>query len=268
MKALKITAAVFFVALAAMASLAFMGNKTADKKVATGIGKGFAVVELFTSEGCSSCPAADELVAKIQKEVSDKPVYILAFHVDYWNRLGWRDVFSNADYSRRQNDYANYLKIQSVYTPQIVVNGKTEFVGSQEGTLRNAIRTSLGKAAEDQLTLNVTGQTATKAELRYNIAVDNKNTVLLLALVQKTAQTKVRSGENGGRTLSHVQIVRNLQTVKLNGKTGSASIALPHNFDAHGWEVIGFLQNTVRGTITGAAKTDFANADNVSTAKI
>src|ERR1700754_4943955 len=78
-------------------------------------GKGFAVVELFTSEGCSSCPPADELVAKIQKEYNTQPVYILAFHVDYWNRLGWKDVFSNADYSKRQNDYVQYLKISGAY---------------------------------------------------------------------------------------------------------------------------------------------------------
>ena len=69
-----------------------------NKKPVTNTGKGFAVVELFTSEGCSSCPPADELVAKIEKESADKPIYILAFHVDYWNRLGWKDVFSNADY--------------------------------------------------------------------------------------------------------------------------------------------------------------------------
>src|ERR1700754_3293098 len=106
-------------------------------------GKGFAVVELFTSGACSSCPPADELVARIQKEDKDKQVYILAYHVDYWNRLGWKDVFSSADYSKRQNEYANWLNLQSVYTPQIVVNGKKEFVGSEEGTLRNAITAGL-----------------------------------------------------------------------------------------------------------------------------
>ncbi len=111
----------------------------------TAVNKGFAVVELFTSEGCSSCPPADELVARIQKEYKDQPVYILAFHVDYWNRLGWRDVFSNAGYSARQSEYAKYLNLPQVYTPQIVVNGKKEFVGSEEGTLRDAIKNSLQK---------------------------------------------------------------------------------------------------------------------------
>src|SRR5882757_10188754 len=91
---------------------------------------GFAVVELFTSEGCSSCPSADALVAAVQKENKDQPVYILAFHVDYWDRLGWKDAFSDAAYSDRQRAYASWLRLSSIYTPQVVVNGRKEFVGS------------------------------------------------------------------------------------------------------------------------------------------
>src|ERR1700743_2691255 len=82
--------------------------------------KGFAVVELFTSEGCSSCPPADQLVARIQQEDKEQPVYILAYHVDYWDRLGWKDAFSDARYSSRQKTYTGWLKIRSAYTPQIV----------------------------------------------------------------------------------------------------------------------------------------------------
>lgn len=140
MKAFKILSipAILVVVFVAMS---FINKSKVNKIKATNTG--FAVVELFTSEGCSSCPPADEVVAKIQRESKDVPVYILAYHVDYWNRLGWKDVFSSAEYSKRQNDYANYLNLQSVYTPQIVVNGKTEFVGSQESTLRSAIHNGL-----------------------------------------------------------------------------------------------------------------------------
>lgn len=106
---------------------------------------GFAVVELFTSEDCSSCPSADALVAKIQEENKDKPVYILAFHVDYWNRLGCKDVFSDPSFTKRQRQYAGWLRLSTVYTPQAIINGNKEFVGSQETTMRKAIKESLDK---------------------------------------------------------------------------------------------------------------------------
>jgi hypothetical protein len=245
-----------FLAIAVLGSTAFINTRLLKK--ANADNKGFAVIELFTSEGCSSCPPADELVARIEKESKDQPVYILAYHVDYWNRLGWKDVFSSADYSKRQNDYANYLHLQSVYTPQIVVNGKTEFVGSEEGTLRNAIKISLQKTPTAQITLNVSGIDQNQANLKYNTGGTDKNTVLLIAVLQKNAQTKVERGENVGRTLSHVQIVRKLQRVNLNGNSGVANVVLPHGFDTKNWEVIGFLQNTSTGAVTGAARAIFS----------
>lgn len=217
--------------------------------------KGFAVVELFTSEGCSSCPPADELVEKIQKESNNLPVYILAFHVDYWNRLGWKDVFSSAAYSKRQNQYAQWLNLQSIYTPQIVVNGRKEFIGSEEATLRNVIKSSLQKPSSATLTLNDVKFDKAQADLHYNIEGTTNNTSLLLALVQKSATTNVKGGENGGRTLSHVQIVRNLETIDLSGKNnGSATIAIPSALNNQSLEVIAFLQNNSNGQILAAAK--------------
>jgi hypothetical protein len=251
-----------FLITAALGTTAFVNAKHASKPVADT--KGFALIELFTSEGCSSCPPADELVAKIQKESADKPVYILAFHVDYWNRLGWKDQFSSAEFSKRQNDYANYLNLNSVYTPQIVVNGRTEFVGSEEGTLRNAIRTNLQKASPAQLVLNVSAIDATHADFKYTTEGADKNTVLQVAVLQKNAQTKVLRGENGGHTLSHVQIVRKLQEVGLNGNSGIANITLPRGFDTKNWEIIGFLQNTTNGAVIAANKVSFPNEVNAA----
>jgi hypothetical protein len=218
--------------------------------------KGFAVVELFTSEGCSSCPPADALVAKVEKESKDQPVYILAYHVDYWNSLGWKDAFSSADYSKRQNAYARYLHLQQIYTPQIVVNGKTEFVGSEEGTLRSAIKTSLQKESPVQLSLNIVSLGKGQANLKYAAEGADKNTVLLVAFVQKNAQTKVERGENQGRTLAHVQIVRKLQSVSLSGNNGAINVSLPNGFDPKEWEIVGILQNSSSGAITGAARAE------------
>lgn len=254
MRATKIFTLAAFLLVTVLGTTAFIKAKMIAKPSPD---KGFAVIELFTSEGCSSCPPADDLVAKIEKESGDKPVYILAYHVDYWNRLGWKDQFSSADFTKRQNDYANYLHLQSVYTPQIVVNGKTEFVGSEEGTLRNAIRTNLQKAASAQLSLNVLNLDQKRADIKYTAEGADKNTVLLIAVLQKNAQTKVLSGENGGHTLSHIQIVRKLQEVKLNENGGTAKVSLPAGFDAKSWEIIGFLQNTSTGIISAAAKVSF-----------
>src|ERR1700739_3900608 len=116
MKTMKIFSLAAVLALIVLGTTAFI-NARLLKKINAG-DKGFAVIELFTSEGCSSCPPADQLVAKIEKEVKDRPVYILAYHVGYWNNSGWKDAFSSADYSKRQRDYASWLHVQSVYTPQ------------------------------------------------------------------------------------------------------------------------------------------------------
>jgi hypothetical protein len=252
MKSIKILTITAAIAILALSSFTYKHNSKP-----TSSDKGFAVIELFTSEGCSSCPPADAVVAKIEKESAGKPIYILAFHVDYWNRLGWKDVFSSAAYSQRQNQYAHWLNLSSVYTPQIVVNGHTEFVGSEEGTLRNAIKTNLAKSATTQISLSDIKINQNKAEVQYQTQGKIANSVLLLAIVQKTAQTKVERGENAGHTLSHVQIVRGIESISLKGDKGSASIELPKGFDAHGTEVIAFVQNTADGEITGATKAAF-----------
>ncbi len=216
--------------------------------------KGFAVVELFTSEGCSSCPPADALIEKIQKESNDQPVYILAFHVDYWDRLGWKDSFSSAAYSKRQNQYSQWLNAQ-VYTPQAVVNGSKEFVGSQEEAMRSAIKDQLQKGSSAGLELSDIKRDEGKITLQYHVQLKPANTSLLLALVEKNAVSKVLRGENGGRTLSHVQIVRNLQTIHLNGQNnGAGTLEIPAGLDGNGLEVIAFLQNNSNGEIIAATK--------------
>ncbi|MDB5146146.1 MAG: hypothetical protein JWQ57_166 [Mucilaginibacter sp.] len=267
MRRIKVLALVPFFIGAIVISAGFTNCKNTAKgnsKTPGFEGKGFALVELFTSEGCSSCPPADDLVAKVQKEVGDKSIYILAYHVDYWDRLGWKDAFSSADFTKRQNEYARWLNLSQIYTPQIVVNGKTEFVGSQEGALRNAIKTGLQASSNIQLSLNATRSANNTVSVQYKVdgKTDNAHSVISLALVQKQAVIKVERGENGGHTLAHAQIVRNLQTLPLSVNNGNATIALPAGFDAQAWEVIGFVQNTGNGSILGAARTLFkASAD-------
>lgn len=217
--------------------------------------KGFALIELFTSEGCSSCPPADELIARIQKENNDQPVYILSFHVDYWNHLGWKDSFSSPAYSKRQSQYVAWLNLQSAYTPQVVINGRKEFVGSEESTLRNAIKTSLQKTPQAQIILKDVQIRQGQVNLKYQTEGAVQPGALVLALVQKSATTDVKRGENGGRKLSHVQIVRSLQTIPFDpGKEGIVHIDLPDGLNPANAELIAFLQNNANGEIIAAAK--------------
>jgi hypothetical protein len=236
--------------IAFLAARAFL--QSAPSSVLTGPPKGFAVIELFTSEGCSSCPPADQLVARIQKEDQDQPVYILAFHVDYWDRLGWKDGFSDKRYTQRQNQYASWLNLHSIYTPQIVVNGRKEFVGSQESTLRSAIHSGLDQTPGAQLTLGDVRVDQGAVHYHYDVKNSAAKSSLIVALVQRTATTDVKGGENSGLTLSHVQIVRNLSGTEVgSGANGSAELTLPRGA-AGGEELIAFVQNDDTGQIVAA----------------
>src|SRR4051794_39591301 len=114
--------------LLSLACISLLGLATTRKKTSAPL-SGTAVVELFTSEGCSSCPPADEALAAAAKTYTGH-VYVLGYHVDYWDRLGWKDPFSNAAWTDRQTRYADLFKLNSIYTPQAIVNGKTQFTGS------------------------------------------------------------------------------------------------------------------------------------------
>lgn len=217
---------------------------------------GFAVLELFTSEGCSSCPPADELMGKIEKEYKDEPVYLLSYHVDYWNRLGWKDRFSSAENSQRQQQYSRILNSQ-VYTPQLVVNGKTEFVGSDENNIRNAIQKVLFASKKTNVELSATvSQNA--VNVQYKASSTDPQNILLINLIEKHSSTQVGKGENEGRHLHHWQIVHKQNPIILTKQQeGITTFKLPEGFSPENWEVIAFIQNRRTGEISGSAKTAF-----------
>lgn len=238
--------------LSVMACSMSSGRTNNTPQQPAGDNKGFALVELYTSEGCSSCPPADRLMEKLQQQNAGKPVYIVAFHVDYWNHLGWKDKFSSAEFTARQRGYADRMHLESIYTPQVIVNGTSEYVGSNAGPITKAIDTALSSGAENNLTVKDSLEGG-QLKVAYIVTGSTKNKTLLLALVLKSAQTNVMAGENEGRTLSHVQIVRQLVRVDLNGN-GSTTIKLPADFNKEGWELIGFVQDTDNGAITAATR--------------
>ncbi len=205
--------------------------------------QGFAVIELFTSEGCSSCPPADQLLEKINKEYAGKNVLTLSYHVDYWNKLGWKDEFSNAENTARQNQYANIFRLNSIYTPQAIINGSTEFVGSDRSKMVNAIGRS--KKINKTITLNVlTGNNKVMVDYKINDLSPGES--LLIALAQKQATTDVKRGENSGRKLKHINIVRQFQFPKNNS---NMEFKLPG--EKNNFFIAALLQNDKSGFIEG-----------------
>ncbi len=219
---------------------------------------GIAVVELFTSQGCSSCPPADVALAELHDWATDqgKPVYCLSFHVDYWNRLGWTDPYSQAEFSGRQSSYARSRGSSQVYTPQMIVNGTEEFVGSDRRASRAAVQSALAKAVTGVIKIEAKIG-ANPGEIEVSYQVDGADGQLLnLALVQREATNDVPAGENSGRHLSHRQVVRAFRSVEAGA--GRATFRLPEGLPAEGFEVIGYTQRAPGGTITGAARASLA----------
>ncbi len=210
------------------------------------------VVELFTSEGCSSCPPADALLAQLEKQgtFNGRPIIVLGEHVDYWNGLGWHDRFSSAAYTERQNEYARRFGLASVYTPQMIVNGLTEFVGNDPAALQRAFASS-GNSPADPVNLELSRDNVA------HISVQNppRGTRVFLAITETNLTTTVRAGENKNRELHHAGVVRELRDL---GKTsGPFSTNVPLKLDP-AWNrrnlrVIAFTQRGDAGPIDGAA---------------
>lgn len=182
-----------------------------DWKSAPAKGKPPVLIELFTSEGCSSCPPADKNLAEMAKRSNgDAEVITLGMHVDYWNNLGWTDPFSAAKYSQRQSFYSSTFNLDGVYTPQMVVDGSYQFVGGNSGEANKAIdeATKIPKA-------NVELSAAAENKLKVNISALPEHTFanVFLAIAENNLSTEVKRGENGGHVLSHTSVVRELHTI-------------------------------------------------------
>ena len=219
----------------------FLTHPVARTSKQSGQPEGFAVVELFTSEGCSSCPPADTLLASIAKDYPDD-VYVLGFHVDYWDNAQWRDVYSNPAYSSRQRTYAAQFRLNSVYTPQVIVNGSVEMVGSDAKKLRNTILLFLQK--KPSASLKLAAKSAGR-NLAITYQVESRDSNLLnFALVQLHASSAVRGGENTGRLLHHVNVVSVFQTIRIAADgSGSTQLRIPDKLLPAACRLIAYLQD-------------------------
>jgi hypothetical protein len=184
------------------------------------------LVELFTSEGCSSCPPADALLA----ELAGRPdVLALSFHVDYWDRLGWKDPFSSPEATRRQHGYADLLGLATVYTPQIVVDGRIQAVGSDRGEVEHALGSARRNREEVPVSLAVENG---RAKISLGPGGDGASAALLLIGFDRRHVTAVARGENSGRTLSHVDVVRSIEEVaQIDGRARAFEVPIRASCD-------------------------------------
>ena len=249
-------------ALAAIASCRSGATSVTEARAdeASGADGGAAVVELFTSEGCSSCPPADEVLASLAQS-ADRRIYPLAFHVDYWDELGWPDRFASRAYTTRQQAYARALGVSGVYTPQMVVGGTEEFTGSDRGHADAALARALSHPAKVRLSIQSRSATQDAATVDYTVSEVPAGVVLNVAVVEHRATTSVRSGENAGKTLRHANVVRGFASVPLTAPTGSLTVHFAASLSRDQAELTGFVQREtlVDGMpVLGAARAPLA----------
>ncbi len=222
------------------------------------------VAELFTSEGCSSCPPADELLGHLRQDLSAKNVQVipLGFHVDYWNSLGWKDRFSSAEFTQRQEQYTRSLRVDGPYTPEMVVDGAVEFVGNDAGRAQSTIRQQAAQLAEAQVTIASVGVDQLKIQVKGPAAQSAGNSLVMMAITEDNLSTQVGSGENGGRTLHHAAVVRELREIGMlhgGGMETTVPLKLEKDWKRNDLRAVVFVQQGPSGKIEGAASVALAN---------
>ncbi len=213
------------------------------------------VIELFTSEGCSSCPPADALLAQLsrQRTAGTVELILLGEHVEYWNSLGWTDRFSSPAYTERQYDYVRQLHLATAYTPQVVIDGHLQGVGNNAAAVRRMIAEASASPKPASVSLRL--MTPTKLQVSVEDPGQDRQRVLL-AITEDDLTTNVRGGENGGRVLRHSAVARELKTL---GTTSSGRfettvhLAAKSDWKKQSLRVIVLVQNPNSGLILGAA---------------
>jgi hypothetical protein len=217
------------------------------------------VVELFTSEGCSSCPPADQLLADLVKTqpVPGAVVIGLSEHVDYWDNLGWKDPFSNAAFTRRQSGYATLAGHGDVYTPQMVINGGEAVVGSDREAVLAAIRRAVAKPGPP-VSIELTWNGAGDIETTIAAHASNGGEQVYLAVTEDGLASSVKAGENAGHTLDHTGVTRRLirlGSVKTDGSFRDARrIELDAAWHKAQLHAVAFIQRGESGAIVAAAR--------------
>jgi hypothetical protein len=247
---------VSMIVLMGMIALAWTsGSGSGSAKTGDAAGRVPVLVELFTSEGCSSCPPADKFLQELDRQpVAGAEMIVLSEHVDYWNHIGWNDPYSARSYSDRQSAYAKRFDLGSPYTPQMVVDGSSEFLGSDPQLARKAFARALQvqKVAVQLSSISIDAG----GTLHVHVETGPVDGDVMVAVALNHAESQVLRGENGGRTLTHTAVVRTMM------KAGTAShgqafaqdvqLKLEPGLTRDNLRVIAFVQGARQGKVLGA----------------
>lgn len=250
----------FSIAAIAITALAISIFPISDvKKIPAGLpvqvkkGNGIVVMELFTSQGCSSCPPAEEILGKYAGK-NDPQIFPLAFHVDYWNRLGWVDPFSSGLNTRRQHDYAERLGLESVYTPQLILNGRKELVGSDDNRIASLVSELSMENSAASINFTSTSVSGNQVLIAYSINDELPDCSVNAALVQATATTTIRAGENKGLNVTEHNVVRDFAKQSLLTRQGKITVQIPKGKEVKDFSIVLFIQDARSGSIVAAAR--------------
>src|SRR6266478_2896053 len=218
------------IVLLTLLSLRYLGTASAEpKSISDATARTPVLIELFTSEGCLDCPPADALLERLDRSqpLRNVEMVVLSEHVDYWDDIGWKDPYSSHEFSIRQSDYAHRFRLDAVYTPQMVVDGDVEFVGSDE---RRAIRVTANAAKAEKVPVALSSVHLEGNALALHVesgpltsSASPKSANVLLVVADDSDQSNVMRGENDGRILKHVAVVRSLTQVGTIDRGGTFS---------------------------------------------
>lgn len=219
----------------------------------------FAIVELFTSEGCSSCPPADELFDKVNAAAikEGKNIFMLAYHVDYWNRLGWKDPYSKLQFTQRQENYSRVLPEKEMYTPQAVINGKASCIGSKKDLLNENINSAFNDQPKESVIIQRDSLRNDTLYLSYKISNTNRDYVLRIAFTESGLISNVTKGENAGKQLKHDCVVRSFTSYEIPSVTGNVKIPANVFSGKTSRKIIAFIQRKKDMYIVAAAGINF-----------
>lgn len=249
-----------FVLGALFLAATLFGGDTRSRTRGGGDARTPVVAELFTSEGCSSCPPADLLLQKFDAQpIPGAQLIVLSEHVDYWNHIGWTDPYSSSAYSERQSAYGKRFQLDSVYTPQLVVDGTNEVVGSDSSKARKAFNlAATGERVPVRISAPILESNVVKAHLETGpLPARSAKADVVFVVALNHVESQVAGGENSGHRLTHVAVVRSLTKVgSIDAGQSFAqdiSVKIEKGTDPAQLRVIAFLQEQGQGKILGAA---------------